>query len=137
MFNRSVTFASVDLTVVFHKNPHLGKRMVREVFKLLQEGAILPVHPFNVFRLSEVESAFRLIQAGKHVGKVVLKANDVTTVKVRIIFLRSSVLDILIDKYGIGSATGGCSCHICGGLVIPHCWRAWGPWPRNVPLDGE
>ncbi len=58
MFNRSVTFASVDLTVVFHRNPRLAKRMVREVFKLLQEGAVLPVHPLNVFPLSEMESAF-------------------------------------------------------------------------------
>ena len=85
-FNRSVTFASVDLTVVFHRNPRLGKRMVREVFKLLQEGAILPVHPLNVFRFSEMESAFRLIQAGKHVGKVILKVDDATTVKVRSVF---------------------------------------------------
>ena len=135
MFNHSVTFASVDLTVVFHKNPHLGKRMVREVFKLLLEGAVLPVHPLNVFPLSEMESAFRLIQAGKHVGKVVLKANDVTTVKVCCIFLL--MLDLLVNKYGIGFAAGCCSCHICGKLVISHCWRAWWPWPRNVPLDGE
>ena len=137
IFNRSVTFASVDLTVVFHKNPRLGKRMVREVFKLLQEGVILPVHPLNVFRFSEMESAFRLIQAGKHVGKVVLRVDDVTTVKVRSIFLYSSVLDLFVDTHCIGSATSCCSCELCGRLVIPHCWWAWGPWPRNLPLDGE
>ena len=134
MFNRSVTFASVDLTVVFHRNPHLGKRMVREVFKLLQEGAVLPVHPLNVFPLSEIESAFRLIQAGKHVGKVVLKVNEFTTVKVCTLF---HTLIFHVNKYGTGSATGCCGCQICGGLVVPHCWRAWGPWPRNVPLDGK
>ena len=137
MFNRSVTFASVDLTVVFHRNPRLGKRMVRDVFKLLQEGAILPVHPLNVFRFSEIESAFRLIQAGKHVGKVVLKVDDVTMVKVRSIFQYFHVLDLLADKYCIGSATCCYSCQLCGRLVIPHCWWAWGPWARNVPLDGE
>lgn len=136
-FNRSVTFASVDLTVVFHRNPGLGKRMVTEVFKLLQDGAILPVHPLNVFRFSEMESAFRLIQAGKHVGKVVLKVDDATTVKVRSILLYSCLLGLLIDRHGIGSATGGCSCHLCGELVLSHRGRAWGPWPRNVPLDGE
>ena len=136
-FNRSVTFASVDLRVVFHRNPHLGKRMVREVFKLLQEGAIMPVHPLNVFRFSEIESAIRLIQAGKHVGKVVLRVDDITTVKVRSIFLYSSMLDLLVDKHGIGSATCGYNCQLCGRLFISHHWWAWGPWPRNVPLDGE
>ena len=136
-FNRSVTFASVNLTVVLHRNPRLGKRMVREVFKLLQEGAILPVHPLNVFRFSEMESAFRLIQAGKHVGKIVLKVDDATMVKVRSIFRYSSALDFLVDKHGIGSAKSCCSCQLCERLVIPHCWRPWRPWPRNVPLDGE
>lgn len=134
MFNRSVTFASVDLTVVFNRNPRLGKRMVSEVFKLLQDGAVLPVHPLNVFPLSEMETAFRLIQAGKHIGKVVLNVNEATTVKVRTLF---HILIFYINKYGIGSATGCCSCHICGRLVIPHCRRAWGPWPRNVLLDGK
>ena len=134
IFNRSVTFASVDLTVVFHRSPHLGKRMVREVFKLLQEGAVLPVHPLNVFPLSEMESAFRLMQAGKHAGKVVLKVNEVATVKVCTLF---HILIFHINKSGIGSATGCCNCHICGGLIISHCWRAWGPWSRNVPLDGK
>ena len=83
MFNRSVTFASVDLTVVLQDDPALARRMIREVFKLLQEGAISPVQPLNVFPLSEIESAFRLIQAGKHVGKVVLKVDQAATVKVR------------------------------------------------------
>ena len=137
MFNRSVTFASVDLTVVFHKIPQLGKRMVREVLKLLQEGAISPVHPLNVFRFSEMESAFRLIQAGKHIGKVVLRVDDVTTVKVRNVSPYSSMLVLLVDKHAVGSATSCCSCQLRGRLLIPYCWWAWVPRPRNMPLDGE
>ena len=81
-FGKSVTFASVDLTVVFQHDPGLAKRMMGEVFALLEKGALQPVQPLNVFPLSEIEGAFRLIQAGKHTGKVILKAEEDTMVKV-------------------------------------------------------
>ena len=81
-FNKSVTFASVDLTILFEFSAILAKRMVTEVFALLEHGAVRPVQPLNVFSLSEVESAFRLIQAGKHTGKVILKTDENTIVKV-------------------------------------------------------
>ena len=92
MFNRSVTFASVDLTIVFQDDPELGRRMVGEVFELLREGVVSPVRPLNVFSLSEIEGAFRSIQAGKNVGKVVLKVDDDTAVKVCYPFLILSPL---------------------------------------------
>ena len=81
-FNKSITFASVDLHVVFEHDPILAKRMIREVFSLLASGAVQHVQPLNLFSLSELESAFRFIQAGKHTGKVVLTADDNTMVKV-------------------------------------------------------
>ena len=81
-FNKNVTFASVDLTVVFEHDPKLAKQMLGSVFALLAENKIQPVRPLNLYSLSEMEGAFRLIQAGKHTGKVVLQANEETTVKV-------------------------------------------------------
>ena len=83
MFNQSVTFASVDLGIVFEQDPILAKRMIGEVFDLLAAGSLQPVQPLNLFSLSEIEDAFRLIQAGKHTGKVVLQVNQDTSVKVR------------------------------------------------------
>ena len=81
-FNRSVTFAAVDLSVVFEQAPGLAKLMMSKVFALLASGAIQPVQPLNTFPLSDMENAFRLIQAGKHTGKVILQADLDTTVKV-------------------------------------------------------
>ena len=74
MFNRNIVFASVDLNIVFKHDPDLAQRMMREVFRLLRKSAIKPVEPLTVFPLSEIENAFRLIQSGKHLGKVMLKA---------------------------------------------------------------
>ena len=81
-FGKSVTFASVDLTIVFQHDPSLAKRMMGEVFALLEKGALQPVQPLNVFPIFFFQGAFRLIQAGKHTGKVVLKAEENTIVKV-------------------------------------------------------
>lgn len=81
-FNESLTFASVDLTVVIQHDPGLAKRMIEDVFELLKKGALQPVQPLNGFSLSDIEGAFRSIQAGKHTGKVVLKADKETLVKV-------------------------------------------------------
>lgn len=86
MFNRNVTFASVDLTVLFEHDPGLAQRMLAEVFELLRIGAIRPVQPLNVFPLSEIENSFRLIQSGKHLGKVILKVETDIQVKVSISF---------------------------------------------------
>ena len=81
-FNKSVMFVSIDLTILFEQDRILAKRMLSEAFALLAEGKLQPVQPLNVFPLSEIESAFRLIQAGRHTGKVVLQANETSTVKV-------------------------------------------------------
>ena len=85
IFNRNVTFASVDLGLVFEHDPGLAQSMLVEIFKLMRDGEISPVQPLNVFPLSDIEGAFRLIQAGKHSGKVVLTAAADTAVKVRFI----------------------------------------------------
>ncbi|KAL8722892.1 MAG: hypothetical protein Q9181_007402 [Wetmoreana brouardii] len=119
-FNKSVTFASVDLTIVFEQDPVLAKRMLGEVFVLLAAGKVQPVQPLNVFSLSEVESAFRLIQAGKHTGKVVLQANQDTTVKA----LPSSTAPTKFSKdasYILIGGLGGLGRALCRWLVSQEC----------------
>ena len=82
MFNQNIVFASVDLTLVFGHDPVLGASILKEVFDMLRQGFISTIKPINVYPFSEVESAFRLIQAGKHMGKVVLRADPETRVRV-------------------------------------------------------
>ena len=75
-------FASVDLTLVFRHDPSLGASILREVFNMLPRGLISTIKTINVYLFSQMKRAFRLIQAGKHMGKVVLKADLENTVKV-------------------------------------------------------
>ena len=136
IFNRNVTFASVDLSVVFEHDPGLAQHMLLEIFKMLRDGAISPVQPLNVLPLSEIEGAFRLIQAGKHLGKVVLKAQTDVTVKVGSVSF-SRVRKSIADNRVIGSAATNSSCKICKRRLISHRRWARRAWACNVPLDRE
>ncbi|KAK8059864.1 hypothetical protein PG996_009794 [Apiospora saccharicola] len=47
-----------------------------ETAKLIHAGAVKPVQPIQKFTMSNVEKAFRYMQTGKHMGKVVISVDD-------------------------------------------------------------
>jgi NADPH:quinone reductase-like Zn-dependent oxidoreductase len=79
---KNITFAYVDLTLVIDNKKSLARRLLRDVADLAFGGYIAPV-TLTVMPISEIESAFRLIQAGKHTGKVILSVEEDQQVKVR------------------------------------------------------
>ncbi|RYP74561.1 hypothetical protein DL769_003988 [Monosporascus sp. CRB-8-3] len=72
-FARNTTFASVDLTIIIRRNKKLGARILRDVMELVHKRVVREVQPLTVFTTPDIETAFRLMQAGKHVGKLVIK----------------------------------------------------------------
>jgi acyl transferase domain-containing protein/NADPH:quinone reductase-like Zn-dependent oxidoreductase/SAM-dependent methyltransferase len=82
-FARNTTFSSVDLTVIIRHNKRLGARILKDVMSLVQQQAVKQVHPITVLGTTEIEVAFRLMQAGKHIGKVVIKSDMDCNVKVK------------------------------------------------------
>lgn len=77
-FEHNVTFASVDLTKVAKFRPKLMKRLLNDVCRLLDQGAIKPIYPITKYSISEVEVGFRALQTGKNMGKsvVIPQAHD-------------------------------------------------------------
>ncbi|EAQ86894.1 hypothetical protein CHGG_08147 [Chaetomium globosum CBS 148.51] len=75
-FLEGATFTFFDLRRVMLDRPELMGEILEGVFGLLKEGAVKPVSPVKVFPAGEVESAFRLMQSGQHVGKIVLSFED-------------------------------------------------------------
>lgn len=71
-FIRNVTFSSIDLTVIFRQRKALVAELLSDVMSLLRQGSIGEVSPIKVFPFSRTEEAFRYMQAGKHMGKIVL-----------------------------------------------------------------
>ena len=82
MFIRHVTFASVDLSLIYREKPTLFQELLHTVVDLVQTRAVGEIRPVLIMPLGEIEGAYRLMQTGKHIGKIVLKADSNTQVKV-------------------------------------------------------
>ena len=81
-FLGSVTFACVDLTVVAEYKPQIFNKLLTEVIELYQINAISEVAPITSFGMSEVQDAMRLMQGGKHMGKIIIQSQADEIVKV-------------------------------------------------------
>ncbi|KAK0741973.1 hypothetical protein B0T21DRAFT_408828 [Apiosordaria backusii] len=81
-FTRAVSFSSVDVIALGERKPMEANRIMKDVVRLVAEKEINTVYPISVLPLSDVEKAFRLMQAGKHMGKIVLSVDQETMVPV-------------------------------------------------------
>lgn len=80
-FDRSVTFASIDLSLMHKHRPAKVGKILAEVFSKFETGEYTPISPVTVMPITDIEDAFKLMQARKHVGKIVLEASPSTMVK--------------------------------------------------------
>ncbi|KAK4677801.1 Type I Iterative PKS [Podospora pseudoanserina] len=81
-FTRAVSFSSVDAIALGECKPMEANRIMKDIVRMVAEKEINTVYPISVLPLSDVEKAFRLMQAGKHMGKIVLAVDDETMVPV-------------------------------------------------------
>ncbi|KAL9107660.1 MAG: hypothetical protein Q9227_007467 [Pyrenula ochraceoflavens] len=71
-FLRNVMFASIDLITIFKQDQALASELLTTTMDMLRRGEIRPIPSITTFNFTEIENAFRFIQAGKHTGKIVL-----------------------------------------------------------------
>ncbi|TVY92322.1 Reducing polyketide synthase [Lachnellula willkommii] len=71
-FEHNAMFASVDLTVVAAERPKIMKRLLSDVFDLINKGLVKAISPITTYPMSSVETAFRTLQSGKIMGKIVI-----------------------------------------------------------------
>jgi NADPH:quinone reductase-like Zn-dependent oxidoreductase/acyl carrier protein len=67
----NASFHVVAMDAVFHGNEKLTRQLLEEISDLVETGALRPL-PFRAFPASRIDSAFRLMAGGKHIGKVVV-----------------------------------------------------------------
>ena len=79
---RNTAFMAMDLGALREKRPKVFAKVLNEVLELYQSKRLKPVTPLNVFSFSEIQKAFRLMETGKHIGKIVLEAHPEDKVKV-------------------------------------------------------
>lgn len=72
-FLRNTLFACVNLEDMMTADPRRSFTLVSKVLQLFQQGAIGLIRPIAVHDFTEVESVFRTMQRGAHIGKLVLR----------------------------------------------------------------
>lgn len=54
----------------------MAARIFAQTMDLLRSGAVKPVDPISAMPFGKIEEAFRLMQSGRHIGKIVLTTHD-------------------------------------------------------------
>ena len=72
-FARNVTFSAVDMAVMGLERPKHVRKLLRDVMTLVEAGKLRVSQPLQSYRLSELEQAFRHMQSGKSMGKLVVE----------------------------------------------------------------
>ena len=82
-FTNNITFSTVDLLLLQAKKPQLAGKVLSEVTDLVFNGRMDNIATINAFPISQTEAAFRLMQSGKSMGKIVVEPQEGDQVKVR------------------------------------------------------
>ncbi|PFH63073.1 hypothetical protein XA68_18210 [Ophiocordyceps unilateralis] len=70
-FLHNRTYCGVDLITVMEDRPEVVQRTLNQVVDYICQGHIKPVQT-HVFPASEIPEAFRYMQTGRHIGKIVV-----------------------------------------------------------------
>ena len=84
-FAKNVTFACIDLEHIVQTDKKLAGTLLKDVVELLRAGKIAIPTPLHIYNASEAENAFRYMQSGKSIGKIIVQFNQEDLVPVRIL----------------------------------------------------
>jgi len=82
------SFMSVDILSLAHKRPKVMSRLISRVSKLLKSGKAVPLQTTS-FSISDIEIAFKALQAGEFNGKLIVSPHQDDQVKARFPILSS------------------------------------------------
>ncbi|CAG7923142.1 unnamed protein product [Penicillium olsonii] len=103
--NRS--YCCVDLDQICLWKPSIAKELLKEIVKLLRDRHIDPIRPIKTFGSDDIADAFRYMQQGVHLGKIVVSMRD----SVGQVNLRGGVIQqkraTEFDKSGVYLLVGG------------------------------
>ncbi|KAE8311179.1 putative polyketide synthase [Aspergillus transmontanensis] len=69
--NRSFICVSLDKVLLEH--PEIYWQVITDGLKYIQQGLVEPIRPIRLFPATEIEQAFRHMQKGEHIGKVLIQ----------------------------------------------------------------
>ncbi|KAI1653021.1 hypothetical protein F4813DRAFT_400491 [Daldinia decipiens] len=105
-FARNVSYSAVDLRYVILKNPELTYDLLKATIGLLNEGTVQHPGPLHPYPVSKVEQAFRYLQSGKNIGRIILNVEPTDVVPQLLLERRSWRFDENAS-YVIAGGSGG------------------------------
>ena len=84
-FAGNVSFAAVDLSDIIRERPAILHQLFQDVMDLVGRRKIAAAQPMLMFAASDITDAFRAMQGGKHVGKMVIEFGKEDMVAVSIL----------------------------------------------------
>lgn len=81
-FAKNVSFSAVDFIHLCKDRPVETAKLWAATMDLIRSGSVKPPQPITIYGMAEAEKALRIMQAGKHIGKLVLMAKENEMVKV-------------------------------------------------------
>jgi hypothetical protein len=116
VFEQNRGYHGVDVSKLGLEHPVQTTKYLNRIIDYYEKGLIKPVAPITVFDAGNIQEAFRYMQKGQHIGKIVIKfpenADDLPTAPVREkLELRSDV------SYFLPGGLGGLGLSIAVWLV--------------------
>ena len=75
-FIRNISFHSINLVGLLRHDLEKCSEVLREVVNLFCQNIAKPIYPTTFMPFSQIEEGFRLMQMGKHIGKIVFEVGD-------------------------------------------------------------
>jgi NADPH:quinone reductase-like Zn-dependent oxidoreductase/ubiquinone/menaquinone biosynthesis C-methylase UbiE len=104
-FARNVTFSAVNLVSLIRERPQIASQVWADVMDLFRRKQLKGPTPLTTYGISQLEPALRLMQSGKHLGKLVLVHQDGELVKATSSL--SSSLNTLLEEDASYLLVGG------------------------------
>ena len=74
-FERCASFIAVGFDLFGAYKSTVPRKALRQVMDLFARGDLTPVTPITSYSIADVEKAFRFMQSGNHIGKIVINAD--------------------------------------------------------------
>ncbi|KAL4909664.1 hypothetical protein BDW74DRAFT_42311 [Aspergillus multicolor] len=75
-FLHNVSFSAINLASMMDDRPGMCADALSAVLEMVREGKIRPAQPLHKYGIGEFEKAIRIMQGGKHNGKVVIEMRE-------------------------------------------------------------
>jgi acyl transferase domain-containing protein/NADPH:quinone reductase-like Zn-dependent oxidoreductase len=110
-FFGEISFHAVAVDYIVEHRPALFQKLLQAVINLVQDKKLEVASPLNLYSVPKIESAFRNMQSGRNIGKLVLTLSPSDVVPVS--GTQLGVLELHLSCHTHGSSLTNCNRHGC------------------------